>query len=134
MTPPSFPRVVLIDCVTQAALHNVCVDLCGAEIGVAQHQLYASQVGAAFEQMGCEGVAQDVRTQRLVDAGGFSMDPQELPEPLARHTFTPSGHEQKWAGPALAENRAFLAELGTQRGKRVPAERHEPLLVPLSDD
>src|SRR4051794_11424080 len=134
MTSPSFSRVMLIDCVTQAALHNVCVNLCGAEIGVAQHQLYASQVGAAFEQVGGEGVAQDVRTQRLINAGGFSMDAQQLPEALACHTFTSRGHEQKWAWPSLEKHRTFLAAIGAYGGEGLPANGHEPLLVPLSDD
>ena len=57
MTSSSFSGVMLIDCLTQAALHNVCVDLGSTEVSMAQHELHAPQVGAALKQMRCEGVA-----------------------------------------------------------------------------
>src|SRR5829696_2832303 len=47
--------------VAAAAVADVRVQLGGREIGVAEHLLHAAQVGASFEQMRREGVAQKVR-------------------------------------------------------------------------
>ncbi len=53
----------------QAVLRDMGVDLGGGDIGVAEHGLHASQIGAALDQMGGEGVAQDMRRQFLrIDA------------------------------------------------------------------
>jgi hypothetical protein len=55
----------------QVIPRHVGVDLGGADVGVAQQGLDHPQVGAAFQQVGGEGMAQDVRTDLLaVDAGG----------------------------------------------------------------
>ena len=46
------------------------VDLGGGDVGMAEQHLHRAQIGAAFEQMGGEGVAQDVRADPLGrDAG-----------------------------------------------------------------
>ena len=65
---------MLIDCFTQAALHNVCINLCRSEVSVTQHQLYAPQIGAPFKQMGSKSVAEDVWAQGPVDTGGFAVN------------------------------------------------------------
>lgn len=44
----------------QPRTHNVGVDLGGADIGMPQHYLYAAQVRAAFQQMGGEGMPENV--------------------------------------------------------------------------
>src|SRR4051794_5545717 len=79
---PCFSRVMLVDCFTQAVLHNVCVDLCSAEVSVTEHKLHASEICASFQQMRGERVPHNVRTQPSVDPGGFSMHTQELPKTL----------------------------------------------------
>ena len=44
-----------------ALVGDVRIELGGAEVGVAEHLLHAAQVGAALEQVRCEGVAEQVR-------------------------------------------------------------------------
>jgi len=53
--PVDTPQVFAID---------VRVDLRGRDVRVAEHVLHGAQVGTAFEQMGCERMAQRVRRQR----------------------------------------------------------------------
>ena len=49
---------------------DVGVDLGGGDVGVAEQGLHRAQIGAALQQVGGEGVAQDVRTDLgRVDAG-----------------------------------------------------------------
>ena len=48
----------------QPRLEHVRVDLRRRQIGVAEHHLDRAQIGAAFEQMRRERMAQDVRAER----------------------------------------------------------------------
>ena len=62
--------VVLVDHLGQAVGGDVGVDLGGGDVGVAEQGLDDAQVGAAFQQVGGEGVAQDVGADAgRVDAG-----------------------------------------------------------------
>ena len=51
-----------------AALDDVCIDLCGAYVGVAQLLLHRTDVRAALEQVRGERVAQRVTARRALDA------------------------------------------------------------------
>jgi hypothetical protein len=82
----------------QVIARHVGVDLGGGDVGVAQQGLDDAQVGAAFQQVGGEGVAQDVGADRLtVDAGGDGGVLQQLRNPargqpaLGRATGTATG-------------------------------------------
>src|SRR5690606_9944999 len=44
------------------------VDLCGADVGMAEHFLHAPQVAAGFEHVGREAVPQEVRVHVLRDS------------------------------------------------------------------
>src|SRR5947208_11308890 len=99
---------MLVDCFTQAALHNVCVDLCRAEVSVTQHKLHAPEICASFQQMSGERVTQNVRAQRPIDTRRLAMDTQKLPETLACHSSATCGHEQKRARATLQENRPLV--------------------------
>ena len=52
---------------------DVGVDLRRRDIGVAEHGLHRTQIGAAFEQMRRKGVAQGVRRYSFFDAGRQSV-------------------------------------------------------------
>src|ERR1044071_544772 len=54
----SLPRMKLPVHFFEPRTVDVCIDLGGGNIGVAEHRLHGSQIGAAFEQMGRERVAQ----------------------------------------------------------------------------
>src|SRR5215213_2922758 len=62
------PRVVFLVDAADAFAGDVRVDLCGGEVAVAEHGLDAARVGAVFEQVRGEAVAQDVGRDAL-DAG-----------------------------------------------------------------
>jgi hypothetical protein len=65
----------------QAVLGDVGVDLGGRDVGVAQQGLDHPQVCAAFQQVGREGVAQDVGAHLgRVDPGGDGRFVQKLGE------------------------------------------------------
>ena len=69
---------------------DVGVDLGGGDVGVAEEQLHHPQVGPVVEQVGGEGVAQDVgRQPGRVDAGGQGMALDQGPEHLAGHGAAP---------------------------------------------
>ena len=58
----------------------MCVDFCRADAGVAEHLLHGEQVGAAFEEVGGEAVAEGMRTDGFGDAvflGQFLHDEED---------------------------------------------------------
>ena len=84
-----------------ALVGDVGVDLGGREVGVAEHLLDAAQVGAALEQVGGEGVAE----QMWVDALG--LEPGDLGQPA---------QDQEGAGAGERAAARVQEELG--RGRR----------------
>ena len=50
---------------------DMCIDFSGGDGFMSQHALDGPQIGAAFQQMGGEGVAERMRTDILGDAGFF---------------------------------------------------------------
>ena len=50
---------------------DMCIDFSGGDRFMSQHALDGPQIGAAFQQMGGEGVAERMRTDILGDAGFF---------------------------------------------------------------
>ena len=82
-----------MDGLLQMRSHNVCVDLSSPDIGVAQHGLNATKIGTAFQKVRGKSMPEDVRTESLVDAGFFAVDPQEFPEVLTGHPCPACGHK-----------------------------------------
>lgn len=69
----------------QVLARDVGVDLGRGDVGVAEQGLDDPKVRAAFQQVGGEGVAQDVGADLLaVDAGGDGRIVQQLPHPPRR--------------------------------------------------
>ena len=71
------------------------VDLRRRNIGVAEHRLQGAQIGAAFEQMGGEGMAQRVGCHALFDAGSQGVIANQFPESLAREWLAGASDKQK---------------------------------------
>src|SRR5208283_3057010 len=69
----------------QVALRQMSIYLRGRNIAVAEHLLHRAQIGAAFQQMGCEAVPQRMRTdprQSWIERGpSFEV----FKKPLPRH-------------------------------------------------
>ena len=85
------------------------INLGGRYVGVAQHGLQASQVGAAFQQVRGESVADDMRRQVVENPGLLAVPAQQLPESLPRHGAAAIGDEQVRAGPSFEQLRAAVA-------------------------
>lgn len=77
--------MVLVDDLGQAVGGDVGVDLGRGDVGVAQQGLDDAQVGAALQQVGGEGVAQDMGADPgRVDAGRDRGLVQQLGEAAGR--------------------------------------------------
>ena len=67
---------------------DVGIDLCRRDVGVTQHRLDRSQVGAAFEQVRGERVAQGMRRDSLIDPRDQRIAANELPKALSGQRFS----------------------------------------------
>src|SRR5258708_1931853 len=94
LSRPAGEWMMVLDQRTQLFRNDMRVDLGGCYVGMAQHELHTAQIGAGFEQMAGEGMAQDVRRDAYrVDAGGKRRLLQELGETLPREM---SGSSTRW--------------------------------------
>lgn len=59
-------RMMLDDFASQHIAVDVCVDFGCSNRFVSQHALDGTQVGSAFQQVGCKGMAEGVRADVLV--------------------------------------------------------------------
>src|SRR5215468_10017771 len=81
---PLRQRMVFAHQGLQALVGDVGVDLGRGDVRVAEHLLDAAEVGSVIQEMGCEGVAQDVRRDlAALDAGGERKVLQQLTQALA---------------------------------------------------
>ena len=62
--PPSPARVILLMQLLEPFAVDVRVDLGGGDVLVAEEELHRAEVGASFEQVGGEGMAQHVGIKR----------------------------------------------------------------------
>jgi hypothetical protein len=76
---------------------HVSVNLGGRNIHMAKHHLDRSKIRTPFQQMACEGVAQEVRSDPLPDASFLAIGLKILPETLAAHSPPGTVDEEKWA-------------------------------------
>ena len=112
---------------------DVGVELGRRQVGVAEHLLDAAEVGAAFEQVRRERVAEQVG----VDAAG--LEAGLLGEPAQDQEGAGAGQRaalrvQEELGPVAAvEVGAAAREVAAERLDRRAADRDDPLLVPLAD-
>ena len=54
---PAFPRMIFAMRVFQSRSSHVRINLSGRDIGMAEHRLHGTEIGAAFEKVGGEGMA-----------------------------------------------------------------------------
>src|SRR5574341_270768 len=86
----AFPRMKAPVRVLESGAGDMSVDLRRRNVGMPEHRLHGAQVGAAFEQMGREGVAQRMRADFLINPRGQGIAANQFPKALAR---------QRLAGP-----------------------------------
>src|SRR4051794_25795886 len=95
----------------QAGLVNVCVDLRGLGVAVAQQFLDDAQIGAAAEQVGREAVPQRVRRDVLEDAAPTAVFFDEHPEADALHRLAGARQKEPFASADALKLPAALAEI-----------------------
>src|SRR6478735_8033643 len=67
---PAGQRMVVFHKRAQFFGQDVGINLRRGDVSVAQHELHAAQIGAGFQQMTCEGMAQHMwRYPRRIDTG-----------------------------------------------------------------
>ena len=116
-----------------AAIGYVGVELGRCPIRVAEHFLNRPEIGAPFQQMGREGVAEQmwVDAPRL-EAGGRGEAPQD--EECACSCEPAALRVQEELGPvALVQIGATAGEVAPECLGRLAADRNDPLLRPLAD-
>src|SRR5438045_6230236 len=111
------------------------VNLCGGDVGMAEHSLHAAQIGAAFDQMRRKSVAQDVRRK----LGGIETS---LQRNLLQHLMTAAPREMAFCAArrkqifvlARAARKQFVPHLQViaNRGTRRRVQRYQPLLLSLA--
>ncbi len=116
-----------------APIGYVRVELRRREVGVPEHLLNAAKVGAAFEQMGGEAVAEEVG----VDPG--RLEACRLGEPTEDEEGTGAGQraaprvEEELRSVPHVEVRAAVREVAAESLGGLPSDRNDPLLLPFAD-
>ena len=83
---------------------DVGIDLCGVDIGVSEHFLDDTQVSAIGEEMGCEGMPQSMRVERLSDSGEEARLCDHIPQlATVETTSLPGAQEDVGRAAVLVE-------------------------------
>src|SRR5439155_24656392 len=116
-----------------SAIGYVGVELRRRKVGVAQHLLDRTQVGADFEQMRGEGVPEQVRVHAFrLEARFF----RESPEDQERaSTCEPSAFriQEELGSVSRIDEWPSVRQIPPKCLRRLAADRHDPLLRPLAD-
>ena len=116
-----------------ATVGDVRVQLRRRQVGVPEHLLDRAEVGAAFEEVRGEGVAQQVRVDALGLEPGHGGEPaQDEERPRARERAAPRVEEE--LGPvALVEIRASVREVPAERVDGLASDRDDAFLRALAE-
>ena len=115
----------------EAAVVDMRVDLGRGDIGMAEHLLDDTQVGAALEQVAGERVAQHVRVDGALDAGAPGGITDDGPDAFAGQGAPADGEEHRDGARGGVELRPDLGEVRRERLAGRDAERDEALFVAL---
>src|SRR5579884_710141 len=121
--------MVLVNGLLEARSHHMRVDFCGSDVGVAEHGLYAAQIGATLNQVSRKGVPQHMRAEMPENTRPFTVTSQQLPEALACHGAAARGYKQIRAWTTLEQQRALIVHIFCDRLERSASDRHNPLFV-----
>src|SRR4051812_22705107 len=126
-------RVRLEIQLSPSAIGYVRVQLRRSEIGMAEHLLHCTEVGASLEQVRGERVAQEVR----VDA--FGLEPCLVGEATQDEEDTGAGErpavrvQEQLLPVAAVEVRSTAREVAAEGIRCLPPDRHDPLLAALAE-
>lgn len=110
---------------------DMCVDLCGADIGMAEQFLDDAEVGAAAEEVGGEAVTQDVRRDAFEQPAAPAELFDEHPEADALERLAGSRKKQQIAAMVIDPG-TTIGEIMLNRIDRGPADRDNAFLHPLA--
>ena len=131
----SVPGEVFDDLAAEEGAVEVGVELGGADAFVAQHHLYGAQVGAAFEQVGGEGVAEGVGRYVLLEAGAGGDGLEVVEHGDAREAAAAAVAEEEDVLLARADvDGAALVHPRADFGEGAGGDGHKALLAALAED
>ncbi len=109
---------------------QVCVDLRGRDIGVAEDGLNSSEVGAVFDHVRGATVSQHVRTG--VPARALRRPLHDLPHPLPREAFGSPGDKDLCSVLPTGQQGSPIMKIGRKHLLRRTPERDHPILISLT--
>ncbi len=101
---------------------------------MAQHHLHRSEISTTCQQVGGKGVAEYMRTDRLVDTGTKGDLTDYLPETVSGHGDAPVGDEEHRGGLAFEDQRACPFDILLDANPGGSGKGDDPLLVALAED
>src|ERR671923_1526675 len=107
------------------------IELRRPEVGMSQHLLDAAQVGASFEEVRGERVAQEVRVDAPRVETGLRRQALEHEEGAGAGEGASLGVEEELGATAAIEVRPAAGEVPAEGFGGLPPERDEALLVTL---
>lgn len=124
------------DDVVQALAADVRVDLGGRDVGMTEHGLHRAEVGAPFEEVRREAMAQFVRVDVLHDPRDGRVSLDVLPERLSGEWPTAHAeehHPRVHAARLVGPSRTYVGEVVSNRCYRDVPERDDPALLSLAE-
>lgn len=118
--------------VFEPLLIYVGVDLCGGNVGVAQHHLYGTKVCSVAEQVGGKGVSQHMWRNFLIYTSCKRRLFYNLPEPEPGHAGSAISNEEVVAALILENKRSGCLHVGFDLFFCLLTKRDEALFVPLT--
>ncbi len=111
---------------------HVRVDLRGGDAGVPEHGLHGTQIGAAFDEMGREGMAQHVRFDIAREARATCDRLDAPPAILSRQRTTRARQKEHQRLAPVQQGRAGVGQIFLQRRDCGTAHRHDAFFAPFA--
>jgi hypothetical protein len=111
----------------------VGIELCRREIGMSEHFLNGTEIGAALEQMSRKRVAQQVGVHAARIEACLLGELAQDEERAGTREWPAAGIEKQLRAVTGVEERTSARQVAAQRLGGVPADRHRPLLAALAD-